>query len=139
AALVHPDALASLRQESLGLVILMTEQRLAGQEASGGYNTREVVIEHHLGDVGHEKASPFINGPTLAELAALSAVDFFVRWCDAVYGPGPQRDPMREVVELQRRMIGEVTDGDSLAQVLYRRESRHVDMGELKIDLPGRV
>ena len=139
ADLVHPDALGSLRQESLGLMILMTEERQAGQQASGGYNPGEVVIEEHLGRVGHESASQFTHNPTLAELAALSPADFFVRWCEAVYGPGPQRNEVREVVGLERRMIGEVTEADSLAHVLYRRESRHVDMGELKIDLPGRV
>src|SRR3989475_7633459 len=139
AALVHPDAMDSLRQESLGLMILMTEEREAGQEASGGYNPGEVVIEQHLSRVGHERAAPFLHSPTLGQLAALPAADFFVRWCEAVYGPGPQRDEVREVVGLERRMIGEVTEGDTLAHVLYRRESRHVDMGELKIDLPGRV
>src|SRR6266567_3875588 len=139
AALVHPDALDSLRQESLGLMILMAEERQAGEEASGGYNPGEVVIGQHLSRVGHERAAPFLHSPTLGQLAALPAADFFVRWCEAVYGPGPQRDEVREVVGLERRMIGEVTEGDTLAHVLYRRESRHVDMSELKIDVPGRV
>ena len=138
AALIDPAALDSLRQESLGLIILVTEERKAGKEG-GGYNPGDVLIADHLPQVGTERLSYFPGRPTIAQLASLSSSEFFIRWCAAVYGSDSNRDPMREIVGLQRRLIGEIREGDSLAHVLYRRESRHVEMGELFIDLPGRV
>jgi hypothetical protein len=138
AMLVHPSALDSLRQESLGLIILMTENRLAGKKG-GGYNPGEVVISEHLPRIGTERIPQFPNDPTIAHLAALSPTAFFVSWCAAVYRPASAESPVREVVGLQRRIIGAVPEGDTLAHVLYRRESRYIEMGELFIDLPGRV
>jgi hypothetical protein len=138
AALIDPTALDSLRQESLGLMILGTEERKAGKEG-GGYNPQDVVIPDHLPRVGSERVSQFPDNPTIAQLASLAANDFFQRWCAAVYRPDSEEDPVREVVGLQRRMIGEAQETDSLAHVLYRRESRHVEMNELFIDVPGRV
>ena len=137
----HIDSLAleSLRQESIGMLILTTEQRLAGEEVGGGYNPYDVVISDHLPRIGSERALGFPGEPTIAQLASLSPSEFFVRWCEAVYGDSTQEDPVREVVELTRRIIGEIREGDDRAHVLYRRESRHVEMGELKVNLPGRV
>ena len=137
ATLVHLSALDALRQQNLGLIILVTEERRAGK-VGGGYNPQDVVIADHLPQIGNERVPGFLNNPTIAELASLSSTELFVRWCAAVYRPDPQ-DPVREVVGLQRRMIGEILESDSLAHVLYRRESRHVEMNELFIDLPGRV
>jgi hypothetical protein len=136
--LIHPVALARLRQESLGLLILMTEERNAGKQG-GGYNPQDVVISDHLSKVGSERVPQFTNAPAIAELAALPPADFVARWCEAVCGGDAQKDPVREVVALQRRIVGEVQESDTLAYVLYRLESRHLEMGELITDLPGRV
>src|SRR5207249_4806169 len=138
AAVVHPTALESLRQESLGLMILVAEDRRVGKQG-GGYNPREVVLADHLARVGSEHVPQFPGHPTIGQLASLPVPEFFVRWCDAVYHADSAADPVRDVVGFQRRIFGEVTEGDSLAHLLYRRESRHVEMGELFVDLPGQV
>ncbi len=138
AAVVHPTALESLRKESLGLMILVAEDRRVGKQG-GGYNPREVVIADHLARVGSEQVPQFPGQPTIGQLASLPVPEFFVRWCDAVYHADSAADPVRDVVGFQRHIFGEVTEGDSLAHVLYRRESRHVEMGELFVDLPGQV
>src|SRR2546421_978706 len=139
ASLVDSQALESLRQDALGMLILTTEQRLAGQEVGGGYNPNEVIIAEHLQRVGRERVTGFPKQPTIAELASLSPRDFFIKWAEAVYGDTPQDDPVSEVVELYRRIIGEVKDNPDTAYVLYRRESRHIEMSEFKVNLPGRV
>jgi hypothetical protein len=139
ASLVDSEALESLRQDALGMLILTTEQRLAGQEVGGGYNPNEVIIAEHLPRVGNERVSRFPKQPTIAELASLSPRDFFIKWAEAVYGNKVQNDPVSEVVELYRRIIGEVKDSPDRAYVLYRRESREIEMGELKVNLLGRV
>lgn len=136
---VDPKALDSLRQENLGLAILKAEQVQAGKEPSGGYNPREVVIADHLAKVGAQQVPGFPNHPAVAELAALSSRDFFIRWCQAAYGSSAQRDPVDEVPGLYRRILGSVTEGPDLAQILYRREVRGVDMGKPYVSLPGRV
>jgi hypothetical protein len=136
---IDPRALDSLRQESLGLTILMAEQVQAGKDPSGGYNPRDVVIADHLAKVGTLRVPGFPNNPTVTELVALSPRDFFVRWCEAAYGSDTEEDPVAEVPALYRRILGSVAEDSSLAQVLYRREARGVDMGKLHVSLPGRL
>src|SRR5712664_991605 len=139
AEFVDPKALDSPRQESLGLTILMAEQVQAGEDPSGGYNPREVVIADDLAKVGGQRVPGFRNSPSVAELAALSSHDFFVRWCEAVDGSYTQLDPVSERAGLYRRIVGSVTEDRGLAQVLYRREVRGIDMGKLHVGLPGRL
>jgi hypothetical protein len=131
--------LESLRQDALGMLILTTEQRLAGENVGGGYNPNEVVIADHLPRVGSQPLNGLRNHPTIAKLAALSPREFFIEWADAAYNPRTQDDPVREVVDLYRRIIGEIAENAGTSHVVYRCESRHVDMSELKINLPGRV
>jgi hypothetical protein len=135
---VDSQALASLRQDALGMLILTTEQRLAGEKAEGGYNPQDVVIGDHLPQVGNQRIKGFRRKPTIRELASLAPADFFIEWARAAYGDGSQRDPVREVVGLYRRIIGEVMDNDESAHVVYRREHRYFD-GDLKVVLLGRV
>src|SRR2546430_10964883 len=71
ASLVDSEALESLRQDALGMLILTTEQRLAGQEVGGGYNPNEVVIAEHLHPVGHERVSGFPQQPTIHQPASM--------------------------------------------------------------------
>jgi hypothetical protein len=136
---VDLKALDSLRQESLGLTILKAEQVQAGKDPAGGYNPREVVIADHLAKVGSQQIPGFPNHPTVAELAALSSRDFFIRWCEAVYGSSEQGDPVSEIAGLYRRILGSVAEEPDLAQVLYRREVRWISMGKPYVSLPGRV
>lgn len=139
ASLVDSQALASLRQDALGMLILTTEQRLAGEKAEGGYNPDEVVVADHLPRVGSERIKGFRREPTIRELASLPPSDFFIEWARTAYGDESQQDPMREVVDLYRRIIGELMENDDTAHVVYRREHRHVEDGEPKVVLPGRV
>jgi len=139
AGFVDSQALESLRQDGLGMLILTTEQRLAGEKAEGGYNPNEVVIADHLARVGSQQVKGFRNHPTIATLASLSPREFFIEWADAAYNAETSDDPVREVVALYRRIIGEVGENAETTYVVYRRESRHIDMSELKINLPGRV
>jgi len=139
AGFVDSQALESLRQDALGMLILTTEQRLAGQKAEGGYNPNEVVIADRLPRVGSQQMRGFRNHPTIAKLASLSPREFFIEWADAAYDFQTRDDPVREVVGLYRRIIGEVSGNAETTYVVYRRESRHIDMSELKINLPGRV
>ncbi len=134
-----PKALDSLRQDKLGLTILMAEQVKAGQDPSGGYNPRDVIIADHLARVGTQRVPGFPSNPTVAELAALSPRDFFVRWCEAAYGSYTQADPVEEVPGLYRRILGSVAEDTGLAQVLYRREARVIYMGKLHVSLPGQL
>lgn len=136
AALIDPAALDTLRQMSLGLVILFTEERKAGKEG-GGYNPQDVRIPDHLPTLGAEHVSSFHGNPTIAQLASLSSSEFFIRWCEAVYGSVLAGDSVYDRVNLQRHIVGELLESDSLAHVLYRREARHVEVNELVIDLPG--
>jgi hypothetical protein len=136
-SLVDSKALESLRQDALGMLILTSEQRLAGEKVGGGYNPDEVVITEHLPRVGSQAVTGFRDHPTIAKLASLSPKEFFIEWAEAAYGP--QDDPVREVVGLYRRIIGDVEQSAETSYVLYRRESRHADMTGLHVNLPGRV
>jgi len=62
------------------------------------------------------RRSPF---RTIGELAALSPAAFFEAWCEAAYrhrskGSGGVK------AQLERRVIGHLFEGDSLAHVVYR-------------------
>src|SRR6266480_3383746 len=108
ASLVDSQALVSLRQDALGMLILTTEQRQAGEKAEGGYNPNEVVIGDHLRRVGSQHMKGFRNHPTIGKLVSLSPREFFIEWADAAYNFQTGDDPVREVVGLYRRIIGEV-------------------------------
>lgn len=139
ADLVDSQALELLRQDALGMLILTTEQRLAGEKVGGGYNPNEVVVADHLARVGSQQVKGFRNHPTIAKLASLSLREFFIEWADAAYNPQTSEDPVRDVVGFYRRIIGEVGDNAETTYVVYRRESRYIEMSELKVNLPGRV
>src|SRR6266566_3459876 len=84
-SLVDSKALDSLRQDALGMLILTSEQRLAGQTVGGGYNPDEVVIAEHLPRVGSETVTGFRDHPTIAKLASLSPKEFFIGDSDASF------------------------------------------------------
>jgi hypothetical protein len=136
---VDPKALDSLRQDGLGLTILKAQQVQAGEDPSGGYNPQDVVIAESLAKVASERVPGFPKNPTVAELAALSSRDFFIQWCQSAYGSASRADATDEIPTLYRRVIGSVMEGADLAQVLYRREGRGIDMGKPYASLPGRV
>ena len=137
ATLVHPDALATLRQHSLAQIIVLAELAKAGKPtANFGYNPGDIVIADHLPQVGDQRVPEFPTSPSINELAALSPADFFVRWCQAVYESRPEL-PGSSVPHTKRHIIGEVMEGDTLAHVVYRREGRwmipwHVDIMPLR-------
>ncbi|HEY2854870.1 MAG TPA: hypothetical protein VGJ18_18570 [Gemmatimonadaceae bacterium] len=117
--LMDTSALTSARQEQLGMLILVAEQRRAGKRVGGGYNPQDVVIADHIATVGRTKARRFGN-TTIAELAALSPAEFYVRWLDAAYAPG-RADAVEDIVDRGRTIIGGLTMMDT-AWLLYRRD-----------------
>jgi len=144
ANIVDPTRLEKFRQEELGFILLWARQKdsiaeAKRQERPWSLSGRDSVSPETVAKVGHVQVPAFPGSPTVAQLAAIPPAEFFARWCGVAYGADAERDPVQEVVGLERRTIGQVLEGDTMAHVLYRRESRHVDMDELKIDLPGRV
>jgi hypothetical protein len=139
AGFADSQALASLRQESIGMLILTTEQRLAGEKAEGGYNPDDVVIADHLARVGSQRIRTMPGNPTIEDLTTLSPSDFFVEWARASYGDETHKDPQRDVADLYRQIIGAVMETPEAAFILYRREVRYWDDDEFKVVLPGRV
>ena len=134
-AMVHPDDVGEKRQDALGMLILVAERRRAGQETGGGFNPQDVDITAHLGSVGATSAHYF--HATIAELAALSSSEFFLRWCDAAYRTPPATS-INDVPSLARRIVGELVQGNR-AEVVYRRELRSQEGDDLYITLPGSV
>ena len=52
----------------------------------------------------------------VGKLAALAPAEFFSKWCKVAYGlKGPKKD-------IQRNVLGQVFEGDSMAHVLYRAD-----------------
>ena len=133
--LMDSSALTSARQEQLGMLILVEEQRRARQRVGGGYNPQDVVIADHLATVGNVKAPRF--GKTIAELAALSPADFYVRWLDAAYAPG-RANAVEDIVDRTRIIIGSLTAGDT-AWVLYRKDSQWQEREIAHVTSPGSV
>lgn len=133
--LLHPDAVVESRQRELGMLVLVAERRRAGESLNGGYNPQDVVIADHLASVGDAPARYF-NNATIAELAALSAGEFFVRWLAAAYPP--EQHPFHDIAGRERRIIGSLVRGNT-AWVLYRHELREQDGDVLHITTPGKV
>ena len=116
------------------MLILVAEQRRAGEHVGGGYNPREVVIDDHIATVGSTTAPRFGNA-TLAELAALSPAEFYVRWLDAAYAPG-QADGVDDIVDRTRVIVGSVTLQDT-AWVVYRKDARWQENDLVHVTTPG--
>jgi len=138
AGVVDSDALEKLRQDALGMLILTSEQRLAGQKAQGGYNPNEVVITDHLPRIGSQRVQGFRGRPTITRLASLTPPEFFIEWAEAAYPKRPD-DPIFEVAGLYRRIIGEIAETTDAAYVVYRREHRSIEDGEPQLEMTGRV
>jgi hypothetical protein len=139
AGFADSQALASLRQEALGMLILTAEQRLAGEKAEGGYNPDDVVIADHLARIGGQRVRTMPGNPTIEDLTILSPSDFFVEWARASYGDETRKDPQRDVADLYRQIIGAVMETPDTVFILYHREERYWDDDQFKIALPGRV
>ena len=134
--LMDPTALDLTRQEHLGMLILVAEQRRAGQKVGGGYNPREVVIADHIATVGSVRAPRFGNA-TIAELAALTPVEFYVRWLAAAYAPD-RAGTIDDIVDRTRSIVGSVTVDDS-AWVVYRKDARWQEEDLAHITTPGLI
>ena len=132
--LMDPSALELARQEHLGMLILVAEQRRAGHEVGGGYNPREVIIADHIATVGNTKATHFGNA-TIAELAALTPAEFYVRWLDAAYAPG-RADGVEDIVDRVRTIVGSLTVDDT-AWVVYRKDDRWQENDVVHVTTPG--
>lgn len=116
------------------MLILVAEQRRAGQKVGGGYDWTEVVIADHLATVGRTKAPRFGNA-TIAELAALPPGEFYLRWLDAAYAPG-RTDAIEDIVDRGRTVVGSLTVGDS-AWVVYREDSQWQEDDVVHVTTPG--
>ena len=134
AELMAPEAFDRARQEHLGMLILVAEQRRAGEKVGGGYNSDQVVIADHIATVGSTKAVRFGNA-TIAELAALPPDEFYVRWLDAAYAPG-RANGVEDIVDRERIIIGSVTAGDT-AWVVYREDDRWQEGNLVHVMTPG--
>jgi hypothetical protein len=132
--LMDPTTLDLARQENLGMLILVAEQRRAGEDAGGGYNPQDVIIADHIATVGSVRAPRFGNA-TIAELAALSPAEFYVRWLDAAYTPD-RAGMIEDIVDRTRSIVGSVTVGDS-AWVLYHKDARWQEDDLAHITTPG--
>src|SRR5205809_681 len=60
----------------------------------------------------------FPGATTIGELAGLSFTDFFVRWCEAAVRS--REKPWSTMQHMGRQIIGTVSEGDTLAHVVYR-------------------
>ena len=132
--LMDPTTLDLARQENLGMLILVAEQRRAGEETGGGYNPRDVIIADHIATVGSARAPRFGNA-TIAELAALSPAEFYVRWLGAAYTPD-RAGTLDDIVDRMRSIVGSVTVDDS-AWVVYRKDARWQEGDLAHITTPG--
>lgn len=132
--LMDPATVDLARQENLGMLILVAEQRRAGEDAGGGYNPRDVVIADHIATVGSVRAPRFGNA-TIAELAALSPAEFYVRWLDAAY-TADRAGMIDDIVDRTRSIVGSVAVDDS-AWVVYRKDARWQEGDLAHITTPG--
>ncbi|HEV8265599.1 MAG TPA: hypothetical protein VGQ06_11680 [Gemmatimonadales bacterium] len=142
AALVDPGRLETFKQQQLAMLVSWAQKKdeIAAAERDGGewsLASDDSVSAEAIAAVASIRVPTLTGSPTMAELATDSPSAFFIRLCSVVYGKGDRDDPVRDISGLQRQLIGQVLEGDTLAHVVYRRETRYVENEVLYSGLPG--
>jgi hypothetical protein len=137
AALVHPTMLARFQREEMDLIVGWAQEKRSGSpEMAGGIHvmlhppdedSSSVAVGEPLAGV---RVPLFPDSATIGQLAGATPAQFFVMWCEAVYGHPADTGWAR--YNGSRRILGEVGEGETLAHVLYTG-------GPFQYDDPWRV
>ena len=153
AALVHPDATVALRESCLAHLVAWAEHRdesRAAPERDGmvvGYSSDGIVDSTRLARQAGTPLPAFDGRPTLGALAELEPAAFMATLLSAS-NPAVCATMAGPFARPSRRVIGDVSEGEALAHVLYRAENvgvaytdpHHVDVVHLScVDQDWRV
>lgn len=122
AMLVHPKALSDFRERELEFIVMWIktrEQRMqATREGSQGFIwSVDTLTDDMVKAIADVPIPVFADSATVGQIAALSPADFFVKYCEAIYA-----DAEFKAGE-GRRILGEISEGEALAHVLYTPRS----------------
>jgi hypothetical protein len=143
-SLIDSTSLQTVREEELRAFVAWGRQKdeiAAANRANRGWSLdiHNDLPAAEIAAVKDVRVPTLEGSPTIGTLAAESPADFFVRLCRAGYETPTRDSPLKHFTALQRQIVGEVLDGDSLAYVLYRREARWIQDDTQFIGLPGRL
>jgi hypothetical protein len=131
AALVHGDRLASFQRHQIAYLTAWTQSSEARAQAKGKGGSSFAMIydddsfpPEAIAKVAGVRIAAFSPPQTIGDLAALSPPAFFEAWCQAAYGR-MTRGVGSVKAGLQRRVLGQVFEDDSLAHVVYRTEWKY--------------
>ena len=135
ASLVHPDALTAFRTAQLGSAVgyslAQRDPQMRGRNV--GISPADFVSDDAIKKVEGIRVAEFPGKPTIGELARLSPSDFFVRWCQAAFQEN-ERGPWMATQRVERQIIGELAEGDTMAHVTYRVQVQSIHLaGKLEI------
>ncbi len=142
AALIDPGSLENFKQSELRALAAFARQQdeIAAATREGRGYSLDIHNELRPGEiqqVASVRIRTLADSPTMATLAAESASDFFVRLSSEIYGSRAEKELTQDIAGLERQLIGEIIESDTLVHVVYRREYRHVEGDTLWSELPG--
>lgn len=129
ASLVDPEQLGPYREETLSTLVSYAQRReeLRRRPRRGSGALMPLSIDGKLDTLALARVGdmPFPPSPgvrTLRDLAALPPAEFLARYFEAIDPRSDER--MKGGVDWSKvRILGAVTDGDSIGHVLYRSEA----------------
>jgi hypothetical protein len=146
--LLDPADILSFRDRELAVLIDRTEAVLAARREGRqmqGFASHAILDPERLARVGTEPQEAFPGSTTLSELASLSAVDFLAACMEAGEAAAKRlRARARKSGFLgnandfspsTRRVIGVLSEGDTLAHVLYRWEGPQTNSHPTRVDV----
>ncbi len=126
ATLVHPNMLAHFKREEMDFIIAWAQDKQSGSPAAaGGIHLmihpagEDTLTEPDIGSVAGIRVPVFRDSATVGQLAATTPEQFFVLWCEALYGNPAATDTSWAHENKSRRVLGTVLEGQTLAHVLY--------------------
>src|SRR2546426_4062067 len=105
--LIEPSGLEELKRRELAFIVAWAAKKdsISAAEREGrpwSLSSDDSAPPEAVARVADVQIPTFSGSPTVAQLAAATATDFFLSWCATVYGPRSTEDPMDEIVGLQR-------------------------------------
>ena len=126
AALVHPTMLAQFKREEMDFIIEWAQEKQSGSPVPvGGIQImihprdEDTLTAANIASVAAMRVPVFRDSATIGQLAATTPEQFFVLWCEAVYGNPGATDTSWAHYNGARRILGAVLEGQTLAHVLY--------------------
>ncbi len=125
---VDPEAIEDFHSRELASVVSWAENRVAMRKAAESgvgmywYTSDSVLSEDKLAQFADTTLRAVPGAATLGDLAKFSPSEFLALFLELSNPPAaPTKDG--PFARAHRRVLGQVTEGDALAHVVYRRES----------------